>query len=259
MFNQAPRRAIALTVMLMAGSAGASDADLTIEVGGALFEHGGVVTIYPIPVPSKELSVQEGKAAGRVTVTSRYAEVQLKYPKDGKYVFRFRNTEGAADDQKLGTQALSVIGTDMEDRGPQMTVGFKDAYSSGGQVIRVLPRAEHAGESDAARTNARWGKLEGKDALPPADERGARSLAAILRYGVSDFTFHCAGNTSVQVCTIPQNQWPTLDMRWWRDIAEARLERLDYHALRRCYDSSWLGGGTCEPDPKSDEPAYFRK
>jgi hypothetical protein len=81
MFNHAPRRAIALTVMLMAGSAGASDADLTIEVGGALFEHGGVVTIYPIPVAPEELPVQDGKAAGRVTVTSRYAEVQLNIPR----------------------------------------------------------------------------------------------------------------------------------------------------------------------------------
>ncbi|WP_313664705.1 hypothetical protein [Shinella sp.] len=260
MFDEAPNgAAIVLTATLVAGStvcAGASDANLTIEVSGALLEHGGVVTIYPIPITPEDLRAPDEEAADRVAVTSRYAEVQLKYPMNGKYVFRFRNPAETPDDQKLGTQPLSVIGTDNQDRGPQMTAGFKDAYSSGGQVIRVLPRAEYAAESEAARTNARWGKVEGNDALPPADERGARALAAIVGYGMSDFTFQCTGNASVQVCTIPPDQWPALDMRWWRDIAEARLERLDHHALRRCYNSSWLGGGTCEADPQSDEPAY---
>lgn len=68
-----------------------------------------------------------------------------------------------------------------------------------------------------------------------------------------------AGDELVQACTIADEQWPDMNARWWRAVAEQRLERLRDRALRRCYDSSWFGGGTCEPDPESDEPAYLYK
>lgn len=71
--------------------------------------------------------------------------------------FGFRPAEEASDPETFATQALSVIGTDEKGQGPQMTVGFKDAYSSGGQIIRVLSLKERAGQDEATRTEGRWG------------------------------------------------------------------------------------------------------
>lgn len=247
-------------VMLLLGigqSEAASSTTLTIEVSDALLKHGGVVTVYPIPVSPEEWSADAADAAPRIRIGSRYAEVPLKYPRGEDYVFRFQRIAGSPDENELGTQLLSVMGTDEEDRGPQMTSGFVNAYSSGGQVIRVLPLAEYAGAEEATRTIARWGQTVGDDAVPPADERSARVLAGMVEDGRKPVHLECKGDKQIQLCTIPDEQWPALEARWWRYIADARLERLDHYALRLCYDSTWLEGGTCIPDPKSDEPEYL--
>lgn len=82
MFRQAPRRTVAIMAMLLLGigqSTAASSTTLTIEVSDALLKHGGVVTVYPIPVSPEEWSANAGVAAPRVRVGSRYAEVQLSW------------------------------------------------------------------------------------------------------------------------------------------------------------------------------------
>lgn len=84
MFRQAPCTAMAITAIFLLGigqGAAASSTTLTIEVGDTLFKHGGVVTVYPIPVSPEEWMGDAGDAAPRVRIGSRYAEVQLKYPK----------------------------------------------------------------------------------------------------------------------------------------------------------------------------------
>jgi hypothetical protein len=154
---------------------------------------------------------------------------------------------------------MSVIGTDQDNRGPQMRAGFKDAYSNGGRIIRVLPQAEYAGEDDTTRTNARWGQTEGRYPAPPADERSARLLEVIATDESQQSVLTCTGNTTVQVCVFPASQWPELNAHWWRQLAESRLERLTHFALRRCYDSSWFGGGHCDADPASNEPAFLKR
>lgn len=238
--------------------AGATPSDLTIEVGGDLLKHGGVVTVYPIPVSEQAWSTANSDdATAKIRIDSRYAEVQLRYPRGGKFTYRFRPTEGPVDEEAPFTQVLTIIGTDEQDQGPQMTAGFKDAYSSGGQIIRILPLMERAGQDETARSAARWGETQRYDAPPPADQRSARALIAIVERGQQRPPLQCTGGELVQACTIVAEQWPAIEAHWWRAIAEQRLERLRYHAQRRCYDSSWFGGGTCEPDPDSDEPAYF--
>lgn len=122
MFRQAPRSTVAIMAMVLLGIgqiAAVSPTTLTIEVSDALLEHGGVVTVYPIPVAPEEWSADAGDATPRVHIGSRYAEVQLKYPKGGEYVFRFRRIAGTPDENELGTQLLSVIGTDPEGSGPR--------------------------------------------------------------------------------------------------------------------------------------------
>ena len=156
----------------------------------------------------------------------------------GDYVFRFRRTAGAPDENQLGTHALSIIGTDEKDRGPQMTTGFVNTYSSGGQVIRLLPLAEYAGADEATRTIARWGQTVSDDAAPPADQGSAPVLAGMVEDGRRPVPLECKGDKQARVCTIPAEQWPALEARWWRYIAEARLGRLDHGALRRCYDNT---------------------
>ena len=175
------------------------------------------------------------------------------------FTYRFRSVDAAAPATNHATFVLSVIGTDEKDQGPQMKSGFKDAYSSGGRVIRVPARAEIAGEDDATRTNARWGMVEGNTAPPPADERSARALLVIGRDDPQQALLSCNGGVNVQICTFPVGHWPRLDALWWRAIAESRLERLGYHAQRRCYDSSWLGGGQCNAVPGSNEPEFRKR
>ncbi|MCX8571179.1 hypothetical protein [Aminobacter sp. MET-1] len=253
--------AAASLLIAVSDSAGEPLPDLTIDLNGDLLNHGGVVVVYTIPVPPDAWTKTVGDSpATNIRLDGRYAEVQLRYPKGGRFAYRFRPVEGTPDAHAHATQVLSVIGTDMEDRGPQMTAGFENAYSDGGQIIRVPPLAELTGQDEPTRTMARWGETERNDAPPPADQRSARALVGIVRHGPEPIPLRCNGDQLAQVCTIPGDRWPVLEARWWRAIAEQRLERLRDRALRRCYDSSWSGGGRCEPDPESDEPAYlYRK
>jgi hypothetical protein len=261
------QRAIIRNTILMALSllgslmnAHATVSDLTIEVAGGLLKHGGVVKVFPIKVSAEEWAASIGpNAITTVRLDTRYTEIQLRYPANGTYTYRFRSVDAKAPAERHPTFVLSVIGTDQQDRGPQMKAGFKDAYSSGGRTIRVPPFAEIFGEDDATKTNARWGIIEGIDTPPPADERSARALDVIAGDYPQRALYACNGGANVQVCTVPAEQWPRLEGLWWRAIAKQRLDRLDHHALRRCYDSSWLGGGICDPVPGSDEPEYRKR
>jgi hypothetical protein len=257
-----PGRSVAVAALmvctgLLAGTASAQEvapgaADLTIELDGDLLRHGGVVTVYAIPTPAPLWAeVAAGGAARTIRLDQRYAEVQLRFPVGGKYAYRFRPAEGQAPGVPHRTQVLSVIGTDMEGRGPRMKSGFVDADSDGGRVIRVPPLTEIAGDSAA-----RWGRTEGRDAVPPADSRSARVLAGLIRQDSDAPKLACEGSGPVRACTLPRGDWPALELLWWRGIAESRLERLDHYALRRCYDSVWFREGRCEPEADSDEPAY---
>jgi hypothetical protein len=256
-------RSTTLATLSLLGSlmnAHAMVSDLTIEVAGGLLKHGGVVKVYPIKVSVEDWAASIGpNAVTTVRLDTRYSEIQLRYPANGTYTYRFRSVEAKAPAERHPTFVLSVIGTDEKDQGPQMKAGFKDAYSSGGRTIRVPPFAEIFGEDDATKTNARWGIIEGIDTPPPADERSARALNVIAGDYPQRALYACNGGANVQVCTVPAEQWPRLEGLWWRAIAKQRLERLDHHALRRCYDSSWLGGGICDPVPGSDEPEYRKR
>lgn len=250
--------AIVMALLCLAGAGGARAemTELTIELDGDLLTHGGVVAVYPIPTPAAAWADMAGReGANLIRLSDRYVLVQMRYPVGGRYSYRFRPARGAPEAAEQATQVLSVIGADAEGQGPEMTAGFQGAHASGGRIIRVLSLAERAGPSEAARTAARWGEVEGRDAPPPADARSARALDALIGHGPQDLPFRCQGTDRVQQCAITAERWPAVEARWWRAIAEQRLERLRYHAQDRCRDSRWLGGA-CEPDPQSDEPAF---
>lgn len=251
--------ALCAAVLLAASAAQAQKPHpvLTIQVGGDLLKHGGVVTVYPIPTPVEDWAkTGEGEVIAPVLIEGRYAIVQMRYPANGTYGFRFRPTSDLAQADKLATQPLTIIGTDERDRGPRMKAGFADAYSSGGQIIRVLSEKERSGPGEATRSIGRWGETLAHADPPPADERSTRALLAAVDHGPEPWPLTCTGDERAQVCTIAKEKWVALEARWWRSIAESRLERLNHHALRRCYDSTWSSGGTCEADPNSNEPAY---
>jgi hypothetical protein len=132
--------------------------DLTIEIEGDMLRHGGVVTIYNIPVPKTDWPaglVQSPVATLRLS--ARYAEVQMPHPAEGTFNYRFR-TAGAdanATPDRLLTQVLSVIGTNSDNSGPLLSHGFVGGNPSGVRIIRVLPLAEYAGVGEAERTAAR--------------------------------------------------------------------------------------------------------
>jgi hypothetical protein len=232
-------------------------AELTIEIAGALLKHGGLVTVYPIKVPAEEWSGIAAGSPATVRIDGRYTEIQLRYPASGTYTYRFRPVDLPAAD-KYGTQTLSIIGTDAEDRGPRMTAGFTDAYSSGGRIIRVPPLAEIFGEGEAERSNARWGITQAYADPPPADQRSARAFLVIARDRDRRPPLACAGGANVQICTFAPEHWTRLDALWWRAVAEARIERMRDRAVRRCHDSSWTSG-RCDAVPTSDEPEFVKR
>jgi hypothetical protein len=247
-----------MCLLCASGCIGAAKADVTFEVAGDLLKHGGVVVVYPIPVENGADSIG-ADAVKIVRLDARYTEVQFRYPANEKYAYVFKSIDASANADQQLTEVLSIFGVDEKDRGPQMTSGFKEAYSSGGSVIRVPAVEERLGPDEATRTNSRWGQTERYDAPPPADERSARALESIVGHHPRAPELVCSGSTEVQTCVVPADQWSKLESRWWRAIAEQRLERLQHHALRRCYDSSWLGGGTCDPDPASNEPEFVKR
>lgn len=228
---------------------------LTLSVGGDLFRHGGVVVLYPIPAPAGE-SIEAAAEPKPLRLEARYAQVQLRYPAGGHYTFRFRPADDGPDAAAFRTQLLSVIGTDEQGRGNEVHDGFAGSYTSGGQIVRVLPHDEWGGPSEADRTNARWGMTQRYDAPPPADNRDARALIGVMDDDARRIPLRCEGDARVQACTVEPARWPGVEALWWRAIAEGRLERLHYHALRRCYDAQWFARRTCEADPDADEPRF---
>jgi hypothetical protein len=235
-------------------------AELTIEVAGELLQHGGIVTVYPLPVSASDWPGDaSSNAPATVRLATRYTEIQLRYPADGTFTYRFQSADRKSAAERHPTQVLSIIGTDGQNRGPQMKVGFKDAYSSGGRSIRVPPAAEYAGQDEATRTNARWGKTEGRYPVPPADERSARVLNVIAGEDPERPQLHCSGSANVQACVVSPEQWQTLTARWWRELAESRLERQTDRALRACYDNNRQAGSQCDADPASNEPQFVKR
>ncbi len=253
--------------VLLTATACAQDArpatDLTIEIEGDLLRHGGVVKVYNIPVPKADWPA--GLAPSPVATLrlgARYTEVQLRHPAEGAVRYRFR-TAGAGQGANVGpdrlvTQVLSVIGSNSDNSGPLLSQGFVGANPSGGRIIRVPSPAEYAGEDDATRTAARWGETQRYDALPPASESSARTLVSVIEHGPRKLNMTCSGDTLVQSCVVDTDEWGNLHLRWWKALAEGRLERFRDRALRRCYDDNLAkgGGDHCKPDPRSNEPAY---
>lgn len=141
-----------------------------------------------------------------------------------------------------------------------MKIGFEGAYASSGRVIRIQPIAELTGPDEISQTVARWRSTQGVDPVPPVDERSARILAGTVRHNRgAEMPYECRGDDFVQICTIAPKARPKVELRWWRSIAESRLERLRHHALRRCYDSTSLPNAHCTPAEGSNEPRYELK
>ncbi len=175
-------------LLSVASSAAAPLTDLTIDVAGELLEQGGVVTIYHLPVGLEDRRANASDSTTTtVRIERRYAEIQLRYPENGTFSYRFRAVPGSPNAEKHRTQVLSVIGTDTEGRGPQMVNGFVDAYSSGGRVIRIPPMAEIAGEDEVTRS--------GRD--------GARPKASTLRLQqINAVRMPWLGSWSRPVCSV---------------------------------------------------------
>jgi hypothetical protein len=237
--------------------------DLTIEVEGDLLLHGGVVTVYNIPVPRTDWpSGLAPSPFATLRLGARYTEVQLRHPAEGTVRYRFRTADAGKGENvgsdRLVTQVLSIIGSNSDNSGPLLSQGFGGANPSGGRIIRIPAQAEYTGKDDATRTVARWGQTERYDAPPPADERSARTLVSVVvdRPHAPEMT--CSGDDLVQTCVITARAWEGVTLQWWKTLAETRLERFRDRALRRCYDDNLAkgGGDHCKPDPRSNEPAY---
>jgi hypothetical protein len=235
--------------------------DLTIEVEGDMLRHGGVVTIYHVPVLQAEWPANLAQSPiATLRLSARYAEVQMRHLAEGTVRYRFRTAgaDASATPDRLMTQVLSVIGTNTDNSGPLLGQGFVGGRTSGGRIIRVLPLAEYAGVDEATRTAARWGETQGYEAPPPADERSARMLVSVIEHrpGKPDMT--CSGDALVQACIVAAHAWDGVTLQWWRALAESRLERFRDRALARCYDDNLAkgGGDHCKRDPTSNEPAY---
>ena len=240
---------LAFGLVCMTSAAFAQDADLTILVDGPLLEHGGVVEVTVIATPEASAAPQT------ITLTGRYAQVELRYSDKAGYRYRFRPVPDALarDGMELFvTEALSVGGRTVD--GPD---GPQDADW---RSVRVLPFAEYGGSSAADRTSAAWGETRAFADPPPANHWGARALPWVFdtfgdRRSVG---LICRDDDAVSVCTPDPDDALLMEALWWRAIAEGRLERLRHDALADCYD----GGGSlerpeqCEGVPGRGWPTY---
>lgn len=226
---------LAAVLMMAGGVAFGQDADLTILVGGAMLDHGGVVEVLALPVAGASSTPQT------ITLTDRYARIELRFPEGASYNFRFRPVADPAADQAsragmdlFATQSLTV-GTHTID-GPD---GLQDWDY---QAIRVLPFAEYGASDPAERILAAWGQTEGYSDVPPANYWGARALPEIFE-ATGDkraVGLICVETGTVRTCTPDPKDALLLEAIWWRSIAEGRLERLRDNALSDCYDSGGL-------------------
>jgi hypothetical protein len=240
---------LAVAMMWMAHAAFAQDADLTIFVGGALLDHGGMVEVRALAVPDLEAVPQT------ITVTDRFARVTLRYNPAASYNFRFRpapDTGAREGLERFSTQGLSV-GSLVE-----LVDGIEQEYDT--QDIRVLPFAEYGAADPVERVIAEWGETQAFADPPPANIWGARALPQVF-----DTTgdrrivrLICADQDDTTVCTPDPADDLLMEALWWREIAEARLERLRDRALAACYDSGGLFSRpeSCEPFADDGYPAY---
>lgn len=240
-------------VLAFAGPVAAQTVDVTFEVSGDMLTWGGAVQVMELP---EQDWADAGDLAIVVPLTARYAEVQLRYPAAGDFVFRFRAADGS---EGPSTQALMVHGTDMDGRGPTMERGFVGAVSAGGQTVRVLPLAEYAGEDDITRIYAAWGIVEGWAKPPPAHYWGARELAGVFgafgSFGPRPDLI-CDDGAVVRLCTPDPAQSAMIDALWWRGLAEGRIERLRDRAVAACRDGQVLRNRPCNPVPGTTWPEF---
>jgi hypothetical protein len=236
-------------LLWMTGAVAAQDAELTILVEGPLLEHGGVVDVLAVKRPGASV------APRIITLSDRYARIELPYPDGATYAYRFRpvNTETGRDGiDQFATEALTVSSRTVE--GPD---GPEEASM---RSIRVLPFAEYGNASEAERTEVAWGVTQRHDAPPPANYWGARAMA----YAFDTFGDRrtvgllCQDQAGLRVCTPDPKDALLLEALWWRKIAEGRLERLRHDALAACYDSGGLlrRPARCDAVPGRGWPSY---
>ena len=241
--------AVLIGVTVLAGKAFAQDADVTIFVGGALLDLGGVVDVRVAAAAGATVVPQT------ITLTDRFARITFQYPPEGSYNFRFRPAPDAAAREgmdRFTTMALSV-GTLYLD-GPEGEQEFDT------QTIRVLPFAEYGAADPAERTAAAWGQTQEYADVPPANEWGARALEVLFETDPEDggIGLICDSGQAVTVCTPDVQDALLMEARWWRSVAEGRLERLRHDALTACYDGGGLFGRPerCDEDAGDGWPTY---
>ena len=227
----------------------AQDADLTIFVDGPLLEHGGVVEVTAVPL------LNGSPTAQTITLSDRYARVQLPFLEGARYTYRFRPvpdvTERDGMDQFL-TEILSFAGRNVDGPDGQIDADWRS--------VRVFPFQEYAGIDEATRVSAAWGETQAFMDPPPANHWGARALPfAFDTFGNRRTVgLICHESGAVTVCKPDPADALLLEALWWREIAEGRLERLRHDALQECYDSGGLfrRPDRCEGDAGRGWPNY---
>ena len=202
-------------------------------MGGDLYLHGGVVEVFAVPSDDDDGSQQT------LTLTDRYARVELTYDPQGTYLYRFKAAQDVPRNPSLDGFATA-----------EMTIGSRRWDGPNGpldvdyRAVRVPPMAEHSGVSEAARATAAWGTVERYDDPPPANVWGARALTDVFekRGEKRHVRVICEEEGRVRVCSPDPDDALLMEALWWRAIAEGRLERMRHDALKACYDSGGLFG-----------------
>ncbi|MEM8693002.1 MAG: hypothetical protein AAGG57_14105 [Pseudomonadota bacterium] len=241
---------LAVGLIWIANALVAQDADLTIFVDGPLLEHGGAVEVTAVPASDISSDPQT------ITLSDRYARVQLRYPEGASYNYRFRPVPEAMEQdgmERFATEALSV--------GSRTVDGPNGPQDADWRSIRVQPFAEYGGADPAERTSAAWGETQAFADPPPANHWGARSLRWVFDTFGNRRTVGliCKDNAAVSICTPDPEDALLMEALWWRSIAEGRLERLRHNSLQECYDSGGFLSRPkrCEGEPGRGWPTYL--
>jgi hypothetical protein len=229
--------------------------DVTIYLGGDLLHKGGVVTVYPLPVPKQrwhEAVTQQvnsiappeglegiGSDGTRVAtlLDKPFHQVQFLYPEGkGNFVFRFRPIPAEAKRYAdVKNRLLEIGGTDgSTGLGESMTNGFTGLATSGMQTFQIN--------------------------IAASDETAARAMISVAYYEVNPPALACETKAVLAICGYDDTTWPQVQQRWQATIAAVAKEDRRMKALDACYrgaESVGKSGGFCHQLSADSEEAVY--
>lgn len=229
--------------------------DVTIYLAGDLLQKGGVVTVYPLPVPEQRWrdamthqvnaiepptgleAIASNGARVAAVLDKPFHQLQFLYPEGkGNFSFRFRPISAEATRYaNVKNRLLDIGGTERSTGlGESMMHGFTGLPTSGLQNFQIN--------------------------IAASDETAARALISVVYYEINPPALTCETRAVLAVCGYDDKTWPQVHIRWQSTIAAIAKEDRRMKALDACYRSAEAegkSGGFCHQLSADSEEAVY--